>query len=117
MNDAPDGAPAAGHSVPHAPQFDTAASILGLLADPTRLSILYTLTGGPTDVSDLTDAVDSSRTSVSQHLAKLRLAGLVTSTKNGRHVVYRLAGGHLERLVHEALRHADHEVQGTPHHD
>jgi DNA-binding transcriptional ArsR family regulator len=93
---------------PGAEQFARAAETLGLLADRTRLALLHTLADGEADVSTLTGAVGAARPAVSQHLAKLRLAGLVTARKDGRRVVYELADGHLARLVTEALNHADH---------
>ncbi len=90
--------------------------MFGLLADPTRLHLLWLLAREDADVGTLADAVDASRTSVSQHLAKLRLAGLVQATRDGRRVRYALVGGHLRRLLLEALGHADHVVTGEPHH-
>jgi DNA-binding transcriptional ArsR family regulator len=53
----------------------------------------------------------------SQHLSKLRLAGLVEATRDGRRMVYRLRGGHVRALLREALFHADHQVSGAPLHD
>ncbi|WP_119726830.1 ArsR/SmtB family transcription factor [Thermomonospora amylolytica] len=94
-----------------------AADILALLADRTRLAVLRQLSQGEADVSTLTEASGAARTSVSQHLAKLRLAGLVTTRKDGRHVVYALKHGHLKRLVTEALNAADHQISRLPPHD
>ncbi|MFJ6836383.1 winged helix-turn-helix domain-containing protein [Streptomyces sp. NPDC091209] len=51
------------------------------------------------------------------HLARLRLAGLVTTRKEGRRVVYGLRHGHLRRLVDEALNVADHQIGHLPPHD
>ncbi|WP_127354669.1 ArsR/SmtB family transcription factor [Actinacidiphila soli] len=102
---------------PGAEQFTRAAETLGLLADRTRLALLHTLGGGEADVTTLTEAVGAARPAVSQHLAKLRLAGLVTARKDGRRVVYALTDGHLARLVAEALSHADHQLSGIPRHD
>lgn len=39
----------------------------------------------------------------SQHLSKLRFAGLVVGTRDGQRVVYRLRGGHVRALLSEAL--------------
>jgi DNA-binding transcriptional ArsR family regulator len=94
-----------------------AVEVLGLLADRTRLAVLRRLCDGEADVSTLTKACDVTRTSVSQHLARLRLAGLVTTRKDGRRVVYALRHGHLRRLVHEALSVADHQIGRLPSHD
>ncbi|SDX53477.1 hypothetical protein SAMN05661080_00363 [Modestobacter sp. DSM 44400] len=53
----------------------------------------------------------------SQHLFKLRLAGVVDGPRDGRRVLYRLRGGHVRNLLNEALFHADHHVSGQPVHD
>ncbi|MFF0626944.1 ArsR/SmtB family transcription factor [Streptomyces sp. NPDC004296] len=94
-----------------------AVEILGLLADRTRLALLRRLCAGEADVTTLTETCGASRTSVSQHLARLRLAGLVTTRKDGRRAVYALRHGHLRRLVDEALNAADHQVRHLPPHD
>lgn len=94
-----------------------AAGVCALLSDPTRLQLLWTLTETEADVGQLTEACGASRTAVSQHLAKLRLAGLVESRKQSRHAIYRLSDGHLRRLVLEVLNHAEHVVTGEPFHD
>ncbi|MFD9792703.1 ArsR/SmtB family transcription factor [Streptomyces sp. NPDC059070] len=97
--------------------LDTAVSVLALLADRTRLALLRELGGGEADVTTLTEVCGAARPSVSQHLAKLRLAGLVTTRKDGRRVVYSLRHGHLRRLVDEALNVADHQLGALPPHD
>ncbi|MDT3442600.1 metalloregulator ArsR/SmtB family transcription factor [Pseudofrankia sp. BMG5.37] len=94
-----------------------AAEVLGLLADRTRLALLQRLSEGEADVTTLTEACGAARPSVSQHLSRLRLAGLVTTRKEGRRVVYALRHGHLRRLVAEALGVADHQLGRLPPHD
>lgn len=94
-----------------------AVEVLGLLADRTRLALLRRLGEGEADVGTLTEACGAARPSVSQHLARLRLAGLVTTRKEGRRVVYALRHGHLRRLVEEALSVADHRIGHLPPHD
>ncbi|MFG3189023.1 ArsR/SmtB family transcription factor [Streptomyces omiyaensis] len=102
---------------PQPPQLAAAAEVFGLLGDPTRLQLLWVLTRGEADVGALTAACGAARPAVSQHLAKLRLGGLVQTRKDGRRVVYALPDGHLRRLVVEALNRADHMVTGEPWHD
>ncbi|MFI6953373.1 ArsR/SmtB family transcription factor [Nocardia sp. NPDC050408] len=101
---------------PDQPHLDAATNTFRMLADPTRLHILWILTEGEADVTALTEACDTSRTAVSQHLAKLRFTGLVDSRKEGRRVIYRIRDGHLARLVREGLNHADHVITGEPPH-
>ena len=93
-----------------------AAEVLGLLADPTRLQLLRLLATGEQDVTTLAGQVIASRSSVSQHLGRLRLAGLVQARRDGRRMLYRTTSDHLSALVDEALEFADHTVRGIPHH-
>jgi DNA-binding transcriptional ArsR family regulator len=99
-----------------AAQLTLAAEVLTHLADPTRLHLLRLLTGGEQDVSTLTAQVAASRSSVSQHLGRLRLAGLVRARRDGRRMLYETTSDHLSTLVDEALEFADHMVRGIPHH-
>jgi len=96
-------------------RWPVVAEILGHLADPTRLHLLWLLRAEQ-DVSTLTEQVAASRSSVSQHLGRLRLAGLVQARREGRRMLYRITSDHLAALVTEALEYADHAVQGIPHH-
>lgn len=91
--------------------------MFSLLSDATRLHLLWLLAQEESDVGSLAERCEASRTGVSQHLAKLRLAGLVETRREGRHIYYRLSDGHLRRLVMEALSHADHRVSGKAPHD
>lgn len=93
-----------------------AAITFGMLADATRLRLLACLLGGEHDVTALTGAVGGARPAVSQHLAKLRLAGLVTVRRAGRRAVYSIADPHVRRLVAEALYAAEHQLSDRPAH-
>lgn len=54
-----------------------------MLADGTRLRLMWLLRDGEYDVGELTAAVGAARPAVSQHLAKLRLDGLVCTRRLG----------------------------------
>lgn len=77
------------------PSTDTdrqrAALIGRALADPKRLCVLETLAAGEASVSELSSRVGCHVPNMSQHLAVLRSAGLVTSRRDGSTVYYRLA--------------------------
>lgn len=106
------------HPVNPGPQLlETAAVTLRMLAEPTRLHLLWQLAEGPKTVTELTATAGVPRTVASQHLAKLRHSGLVDTRKNGRHVIYSLHDGHLVRLIRETINHADHRITGEPTHD
>ncbi|GGT46212.1 transcriptional regulator [Streptomyces purpureus] len=110
-------APDAHLRTPDSARLAEATEVFAMLADPTRLHLLWLIAQEESDVSSLAERCEASRTAVSQHLAKLRLAGLVETRREGRHVFYSLRDGHLRRLVLEALSHADHRVSGTAPHD
>jgi DNA-binding transcriptional ArsR family regulator len=96
-------------------QLMAATEVLAHLADPTRLHLLSLLTTEQ-DVGTLTAQVTASRSSVSQHLGRLRLAGLVRARREGRRMFYRITSDHLTDLVTAALGYADHAVREIPHH-
>ncbi|MEO3809493.1 metalloregulator ArsR/SmtB family transcription factor [Sphaerisporangium sp. B11E5] len=98
-------------------QVTTAVEAFRMLSDPTRLRLMWLLSSGEYDVGSLAEALGAPRPSVSQHLAKLRLAGLVDTRREGRHVRYRARDSHVRALIAEALSHADHELSGRPRHD
>lgn len=98
-------------------QVNGAVASLSMLAEPTRLRLLWALRDGELGVSALADAAGCTPTAASQHLAKMRLTGLVEQRADGRARIYRLSGGHVHRLLTEALAHADHAVSGLPHHN
>jgi len=89
-------------------EVQVAADAFRLLGDPNRIKILWALLQGETSVNCLAELIGASASSVSQHLAKLRLAGLVTVRREGTFAYYAAADAHVRRLLEEALFHADH---------
>lgn len=69
------------------------------LADPSRRAIFESLTRGEAVVKDLTARFEISQPAVSQHLAALKDAGLVTGRREGRLVYYRVEPGGMKPLV------------------
>ena len=98
-------------------QVAAAVMSFALLADPTRVRMLWALREAELDVTSLAGAAGCRPTVASQHLSKLRFAGLVVGERQGQRVVYRLRGGHVRALLSEALSQADHQVSGVPPHD
>jgi DNA-binding transcriptional ArsR family regulator len=76
---------------PEAP-FDDAADVLRALAHPIRLRIVDLLESGELCVKRLEQLLGVSQSSVSQHLSRLRYAGLIESERRGHLVCYRLTG-------------------------
>lgn len=73
---------------PSAEVLAEAAGSFGLLASSARLHIVWVLAQGESDVSHLAERVGGALPAVSQHLTKLKLAGLVRARREGRRVVY-----------------------------
>lgn len=65
-------------------------AVFRALADPSRRAILQRLSRGEAAVKDLTARFEISQPAVSQHLATLRSAGLVSERRDGRLVYYRV---------------------------
>jgi DNA-binding transcriptional ArsR family regulator len=95
-----------GFDMPGGDTVRRAADALRMLGDPTRINILWALMQGETSVACLADLAATSPTAVSQHLSKLRLAGLVTNRREGTFVFYQLADPHVGALLRQALSHA-----------
>jgi DNA-binding transcriptional ArsR family regulator len=101
----------------NAEQVAAAVQSFALLADPTRVRMLWALRQAELDVATLAGMAGCRPTVASQHLSKLRFAGLVEGTRDGQRVVYRLRGRHVRALLSETLFQADHHVSGAPVHD
>ena len=69
------------------------AQIMRLLCEETRLRILFTLAEGERDVTGLWGPMGLPQATVSHHLSFLRLAGLVSTRREGKHIHYRLGPG------------------------
>lgn len=87
--------------------LQTAAARFGMLASTVRLHIVWLLAQGPRDVGSLAEEVGATPQVVSQHLAKLRLAGLVHARREGRHQVYLVDDRHLATVVRGMMAHLE----------
>ncbi len=93
-----------------------AVEVFRMLADPTRVTLLYLLIDEELAVNDLAVAAGKAQTSVSHHLAKLRLARLVQTRRQGNQIFYRIESDHVRQLVLDAIHHAEHAGTGVPEH-
>ena len=85
-----------------------------MLADATRVRLLWALLDEELPVNELAHAVRKPPGGVSQHLAKLRMARLVRTRRQGTQVFYRIENSHIRQLVEYAIYHADHPGAGIP---
>jgi len=72
------------------------AELCQCIADPRRISILYALSEGPKNVSELMEALDMTRATASRHLKVLRDGSMVNTERDGVSIYYSLAD---ERVI------------------
>lgn len=82
-----------------------AAATFGMLAATTRLHIVWLLAHSEQDVTALAEQTGGTVAAVSQHLAKLKLAGLVSSRREGRRQVYVVDDPHVATIVRQMIDH------------
>jgi len=87
-----------------------------MLADATRVQVLWSLTHREMSVNELAEHVGKPAPSVSQHLAKLRMARLVRTRRDGTTIFYSLENDHVRQLVMDAVFNAEHAGPGVPRH-
>ena len=86
---------------------DRSAAVAKALADAKRLCVVERLADGERSVSDLSRDVGCQVPNMSQHLAVLRSAGIVTTRREGSTIFYRLADPQVlevYRLLQEVAR-------------
>jgi rhodanese-related sulfurtransferase/DNA-binding transcriptional ArsR family regulator len=89
-------------SIPPSPKrevFHALARIGTALSSPVRLEFLELLAQGERSVEQLATLTGASVANTSQHLQKLKAAGLIAGRKEGQYVFYRLAGDEVVRLL------------------
>lgn len=101
------GSPELERALPIEAVTEEAVKLLKGFADPTRLRILALLRMGEVCVHQLVEALDMSQSAVSHQLRTLRSARLVTFTKRGRHVYYRLVDDHVRDILDSVLSHSE----------
>ncbi|MCO1597406.1 metalloregulator ArsR/SmtB family transcription factor [Micromonospora sp. RHAY321] len=86
-------------------QLAAAAATFALLASPTRLHLVWLITRGSYDVGTLAKRVGVGIATASQHLAKLRLVGVITARREGRHHIYAVDDPHIVTMVEQIFDH------------
>jgi DNA-binding transcriptional ArsR family regulator len=102
--------------VPAREQVDLAVEVFRMLSDATRVQVLWAMLDGEMSVNDLAEAVGKPAPGVSQHLAKLRMARLVSTRRQANQVFYRIESEHVRQLVADAIYQAEHTAGGIPEH-
>ncbi len=92
-----------------------ASALLKAMSNERRLLILCRLSEGEHSVGELCDLIDVSQSALSQHLAKLRHDGLVTTRRDRQTVYYSLTPGEVESILHTLHRlYCEGKSAGAP---
>src|SRR5437879_10420519 len=97
-------------------QAGLVVEVFRMLADATRVQVLWSLTHREMSVNELAEHVGKPAPSVSQHLATLRMARLVRTRRDGTTIFYSLENDHVRQLVIDAVFNAEHAGPGVPRH-
>ncbi len=97
-------------------QVGLIVEVFRMLSDATRVQLLWALVDRELSVTELADTVGKPAASVSQHLAKLRMARLVGTRREGTNVYYSIENSHVAQLVTDAVFNAEHAGPGIPGH-
>ena len=79
--------------------IDLASRSLKAMSHPLRLKILCTLADQELSVQEIVDAVGTSQSNISQHLAILRDKGIICSRKNANRVFYCVSDDRILKLI------------------
>jgi DNA-binding transcriptional ArsR family regulator len=90
---------------PTGPQLASAAATFALLANPARLHVLWLAAQDVHDVTALAERAGVGVATMSQHLTKLRLAGLISARREGRRHIYTVEDPHVLTLVQQIFAH------------
>lgn len=102
---APEHAPPAAVLAPTEPQLRAAASTFAMLSSPVRLHLVWLAAQGTHSVGELAERAGVTTAAASQHLTKLRLAGLVSARHSGRQHFYEVDDPHVLTLIGQIFDH------------
>lgn len=81
-------------------ELETKAEILKVIAHPVRLCIISGLYNeGGCIVSHMQQCLNIPQSTVSQHLSKLKAAGIIKGTKTGTEITYELVDENIEKVL------------------
>jgi DNA-binding transcriptional ArsR family regulator len=86
-------------------QLKVAAGTFDLLSLPVRLHLVWLAAQGEHDVGSLAEQAGVPIATASQHLAKLRLGGIISGRRDGRHQIYTVDDPHVLALIEQVFDH------------
>ncbi len=81
-------------------EFEINAELLKALSHPVRLCIVRgLLENGPCNVSNMHNCLEMPQSTVSQHVSKLKSAGIIKGVRNGTEIVYEVTDSKVKKLI------------------
>ncbi len=90
--------------------IDKVSIIFKSMSDPTRIKILYALSKGPMNVTDISNVLEMSQSSISHQLAVLRSHNIIRVERVARNAIYSLDDEHIRCIFEDGLVHAKHKL-------
>lgn len=82
-----------------AENIEQAAIAMQAMSHPVRIKILCMLSSGEQMVQDLTDAIGTSQSNISQHLGILKACGMIASRKEATKTFYRIEDQRILKMI------------------
>ena len=92
-------------TMPEKDSFQNLANLYKMLADGTRVKILWALSREDMCVCDLAVLLGMTKSAISHQLKSLRLSNLVKYDKQGKIVYYSLADSHVKDIFEKGFEH------------
>ena len=86
--------------------YELHADMCKVFSNPTRLEILNLLRDKEMAVAELIDRTKSSQSNISQHLSIMKSKGIVTSSRKGKNIYYKLINPNISKafdIIREVL--------------
>lgn len=91
-------------------ELEDISELLKVLAHPVRLCIVRgLLSNGGCNVSHMQNCLDMPQSTVSQHLQKLRAAGVVEGERKGLEIIYKVVDDRAARIVELLINQIDEQ--------
>ena len=86
-------------------ELNSSADMLRVLAHPARIALVsFMLEKGPVNVTSLYEELEMPQSTVSQHLAKLKAAKIISGTRKGLEVYYEVKDARVEGILNAMIR-------------
>lgn len=80
--------------------FEEKAELLKALSHPVRLCIIRgLLDAGGSNVTNMYSCLNMPQSTISQHLAKLKSAGIIVGERNGLEITYKVSNEEVKNLI------------------